>query len=84
MRVTSSRFLSHVKENCETGKVHLLDSNKSEMLDCPYFKVVDLHKFMESIYINLSDKLSDGPGLYDKIWILFAGDKGGSFMKSHY
>ena len=37
-----------------------------------------------NVYINLSDNLSDYPGFYDKIWILFAGDKGGSFMKFHF
>ena len=49
---------------------------------CPYARVLDLPKFIEEICKKEELRFPDG---FDgKIWLLFAGDKGGGTMKWHF
>ena len=85
MRVTQGKFLTYIRENSETGKIALMNSDRTSVTESPYYRVVDLVKFINAIYKKLvdSNEVSNDPGFMDKIWILFAGDKGGTVMKFH-
>ena len=85
VREVKAPMISHVNEDAvESGYIGLKKSKLNEdVTQYAYLRVKDLKVFIEEIIKRDISGFSNARELGDKWWILFSGDKGGSYMKYH-
>ena len=85
VREVKAPMISHINEDAvESGYIGLKKSKLNEdVTQCAYLRVKDLKVFIEKIINRDISGFSNARELGDKWWILFSGDKGGSYMKYH-